>query len=153
MMEDLKSFEMKLLPNNMIYGKYDGDIVHIPLREYNRLVNASKQAQDERKNPILRFKGHRGDKSGCGRLADAMMIADAVRGMSNAEIQKQRYPYDALGHKKNYGSTKVKSALSVNKPDDAIRIIGLIEDYPEVLGVIREDVFIWMQKRQRRGKK
>ena len=152
MMGDLKSFEMQPLSNGMIFGRYDGDIVHIPLIEYNRLVSASKKAQ-EVENPISRFKGHRGDKSGCGRLADAMMLADAVNGLSNAEIQKRRYPYDASGHKKIYGSTKVKSALSVNKPGDLERISGLINDYPNVLGGIREEVFDWMQKRQRRGKK
>lgn len=90
---------------------------------------------------------HRGSRKGSGRLADAMIIANAVRGMTIKQIQALPYPYKK-GGKKRYAKDKVYDALSIKKPDDAQRINSLFEDFPEVFnGIGREDIFKWMQKK------
>lgn len=90
---------------------------------------------------------HKGTKKGCGRLADAMIIANAVRGMTIKQIQALPYPHKK-GGKKRYDENKIYRALSVKKPDDAQRINSLYEDFPEVFqGIEREDIFKWMQKK------
>lgn len=95
---------------------------------------------------------HRGSRKGSGRLADAMIIANAVRGMTIKQIQALPYPHKK-GGKKRYAKDKIYEALSVKKPEDAQRINSLFEDYPKVfIGIEREDLFRWMQKKlEKRG--
>ena len=147
MIDGAESFRVEALPNGLIHGKYDGEVVIIPLVKFNELESLAKKSQELTENPSSRFKGKRGDKTGCGHLADAMMIADAVNGASIKEICSRKYPYNSRGSKKVYGRSKVFDALSVNKPGDFQRIIDLIQEYPDILGGIREDVMVWMQRR------
>lgn len=180
MEHNLKSFEAKIVDEGAeAVLSYDGTLVIIPLIDYNSL---KKRAEDAEKKVRAREKlaiqtkelnaklvaqvddiarrtgrawydDHRGAKKGCGRMADAMIIANAVRGMSLAEIQAQHYPYKKDGSKK-YGRDKIFDALSVKKPDDLQRIQSLMEDFPEVFsGIDREQVYAWMQKRASKGGK
>lgn len=116
-------------------------------------------------------------KKGCGRLADAMILANAVRGMSITEIQSQYYPYkkdnseednseedkarnkarkilykNILYKTKKVSRRKVFDALSVNKPDDSDRIDSLFDDFPEVFKDIdREQISCWADKKANKG--
>lgn len=172
MLHDLKSLVIEELSDGHVHVSYDGTLVAMPLIDYNSLkkksdsaVKALKKTQ-ERSAEAMELTGdlagyttyswyeqHKGAKKGCGRLADAMIIANAVRGMSLAEIQAQHYPYKKDGSKK-YGRDKIFDALSVKKPDDLQRIQSLMEDFPEVFsGIDREQVYAWMQKRASKGGK
>lgn len=180
MLHDVKSFEVidrDPILHSHVSVKYDGTLVVIPLIDYNTLVKRAETAEKELevvKNKLEAqiehakeavdfvsdlcsytttswYEEHKGAKKGCGRLADAMMIANAVRGMSNDEIQAQSYPYKK-GATKVYDRRKVFSALSVKKPGDLERINMLLLDFPEVFAdVPREEVYKWMQKKALKG--
>lgn len=175
MIHDVKSWDIQVFEDGRVHVAYDGTLVAMPLIDYNSLVkerNAiSKEWEKTKKQAELGdesiklicdlatyttrswYAEHKGAKKGCGRMADAMIIANAVRGMSLAEIQAQHYPYKKDGSKK-YGRDKIFDALSVKKPDDLQRIQSLMEDFPEVFsGIDREQVYAWMQKRASKGGK
>lgn len=138
-------------------------------------VNTSKQAlarasQLQDANDVLKesaktavqnasedfLSSHRGgyDKQGCGRRAEAEILAKAVSGASIAEIQKCRFTYDRYGHKRTYGRDKIFKALSVKQEDDYTRIVGLLNDFPVVFeGISYEQVFAWVQKKASKGGK
>ena len=102
------------------------------------------------------LSSHRGgyDKQGCGRRAEAEILAKAVGGASIAEIQKCRFTYDRCGHKRTYGRDKIFKALSVKQASDYTRIVGLLNDFPVVFeGISYEQVFAWVQKKASKGGK
>ena len=172
MLHDLKSLVIEELDDDLVSVSYDGTLVAMPLIDYNSInkksssaVQALKREQERSKETMdlvtdlaryttySWYREHKGAKKGCGRLADAMIIANAVRGMSLAEIQAKHYPYKK-GSSKKYGRDKIFDALSVKKPDDLQRIQSLMEDFPEVFsGIDREQVYKWMQKRASKGGK
>lgn len=172
MEHDLKSLVIEVLNDEHVSVSYDGTLVAMPLIDYNSLKKKSDSAVEDLNKIMERrdeatdlvtdlaryttyswYRKHEGAKKGCGRLADAMIIANAVRGMSLAEIQAKRYPYKK-GSSKKYGRDKIFDALSVKKPDDLQRIQSLMEDFPEVFsGIDREQVYKWMQKRASKGGK
>lgn len=161
--------------------EYDGTIVCVPLIDYNTLIkklgSLEKELKEERKKRELLekdlkdwmasaelctdlvqyttltwYEDNKGAKKGCGRLADAMILANAVRGMSLSDIQEQAYPYKKDGRTKKYDRRKIFSALSVKKPTDYARITELLGDFPEVFKDIdREEVYAWMQKKANKG--
>ena len=137
----------------------NNDLVIMPLSDYKSLKERAESGDTAKGvvDNIARYttyswyEEHKGAKKGCGRMADAMIIANAVRGMSLAEIQAQHYPYKKGGVKK-YEIKKITRALSVKKPDDPQRIQSLMEDFPDVFSDIdREQVDAWMQKRAKKG--
>lgn len=161
MEHDVKSLDTQVFENGRVHVSYDGTLVAMPLIDYNSLkrdkerYNEAKELTGDLVNytTLSWYLEHKGAKKGCGRMADAMIIANAVRGMSLAEIQAQHYPYKKDGVKK-YEIKKITRALSVKKPDDLQRIQSLMEDFPEVFRDIdREDVYKWMQKRASKGGK
>lgn len=183
MIHDVKSFEVvdkDFLCHSEVDVKYDGTLVVMPLIDYKTLVKKYESATKdlEQKGYVLDKKlkdykeavetakdlcfyttcswleEHKGAKKGCGRLADAMILADAVRGSSIDELQRRRYPYKKNGATKCYHKDKIFSALSVKKPEDVNRINSLLIDYPDAFeGLTIEDVFSWMAKRSKRGQK
>ena len=172
MLHNLKSFSIEVLADDLVSVSYDGSLVAVPLIDYNALTKKSSSAvqalkrEKERSKETMDlvsdlasystyswYEQHKGAKKGCGRLADAMILANAVRGMSLTDIQDQRYPYKH-GATKKYERRKIFSALSVKKPEDLERINGLLNDYPEVFtGIDREQVYVWMQKKASKGGK
>lgn len=169
MIHDVKSYSVENLDpltNEHSRIKYDGTLVVIPLIDYNTLMKKLETYEKKEKvnkealevagdlasyNTYSWYEEHKGAKKGCGRRADAMILANAVRGMSLADIQAQHYPYKKGGSKK-YGRDKIFSALSVKKPEDLERINGLLTDFPEVFaGIDREQVYVWMQKKTNKG--
>lgn len=170
MLHDVKSFCIEEFEDGSYKVSYDGTLVVIPLIDYNSLTERIARAEDMQKHVVEELKEsgeivdslanfttkdwyeeHKGSKKGCGRLADAMILADAVRGMSFAEIKEKRYPYKKGGTKK-YGRDKIFDALSVKKPDDYQRVWDLWTDYPEVFSNISiNDVFRWFGKRASKG--
>lgn len=172
MLHDLKSFSAERYDDGSYKVSYDGSLVVIPLIEYNSLLKRVAKAEETKERLVEEtkengelvdslvqyttldwYEEHKGSKKGCGRLADAMMLADAVRGMTFAEIKEKRYPYKKNGTKK-YGRDKIFEALSVKKPDDPQRIKDLLMDYPEVFSSVSvNDVYLWMQKKLNKGVK
>ena len=170
MIHDLKSFNVVTHDDGRVSVSYDGSLVVVPLIDYNSLVkknsstlNALKKEQARGKenadlvsdlasySTYSWYTQHKGAKKGCGRLADAMILANAVRGMSLEDIQSQSYPYKQ-GSTKRYDRSKIFSALSVKKPDDLERINGLLSDFPEVFeGIEREKIYAWIQKKASKG--
>ena len=180
MLHDLKSYDVHSLDDDNISVKYDGTIVCIPLIDYQQLVkkaNSAVSALENEKQKRERveasskecvdlcedlvsyttlswYQEHKGAKKGCGRLADAMILANAVRGMSLDDIQEQYYPYKKNGEKKKYNRRKIFSALSVKRPEDKERIDSLLLDFPEVFeGIDREAIYGWMEKKYNKGGK
>jgi len=89
----------------------------------------------------------KGMKKGSGRTADAMIVANAVGGMSIQEIMAQKYPYKKDGVKK-YTRTKIYAALTVKTDEDVRRIRELYDDFPEVFdGIEWSEVEAWMRKK------
>lgn len=172
MIHDVKSFSIEVLDDDLVSVSYDGSLVAVPLIDYNSLAKKSASAvqalkrEKERSKEVTDlvsdiasystyswYEQHKGAKKGCGRLADAMILANAIGGMSLADIQAQHYPHKNGGSKK-YGRDKIFSALSVKKPEDLERINGLLADYPDVFaGIDREQIYTWMQKRASKGGK
>lgn len=183
MLHDLKSYDVRSFDNGamntQIGVKYDGTIVCVPLIDYQLLVKKANSAvnalkNEKRKREIAEesnrecvdlctdlahyttsswYEEHKGAKKGCGRLADAMILANAVRGMSLSDIQEQYYPYKKDGVKQ-YDRRKIFSALSVKKPGDLERINSLLSDFPDVFkGIDREAIYVWMKNRASKGVK
>lgn len=118
------------------------------------LKESAKEAVQNASEDFL--SSHRGgyDKQGCGRRAEAEILAKAVSGASIAEIQKCRFTYDKYGHKRAYGRDKIFKALSVKQASDYTRIVGLLSDFPAVFeGISYEQVFAWGQKKASKGGK
>ena len=92
----------------------------------------------------------RGAKKGIGQLADAEIIADALRGVSLSEMMQKEYSYNTKNKqtKKKYSRGKIFNALSVTKPDDVDRIKGLYLAFPEVFDCGIEEIMLWIVKRQ-----
>lgn len=160
--------------------KYDGKIVCIPLADYQSLKEKAERAVDaERRlhtaqqirdiavkrsrevmaeqadianyNTYSWYEQHKGAKAGCGRLADAMILANAVRGLSLEAIQKLPYPYKK-GASKVYGQRKIFSALSVKQEGDLQRIDSLLTDFPDVFSDLSpQDVWAWVDRKRRKG--
>jgi hypothetical protein len=88
-----------------------------------------------------------GNRRGSGRKAEAMMVADSIRGMSVAEITEKRYPHSKHSTKK-YTKRSVYRALSFKNDADAKRVAELYEDFPEVFsGISLEEVMEWCKRR------
>lgn len=172
MLHDVKSFCIEEYEDGSYKVSYDGTLVVVPLIDYNSLTKRVSEAEESQERVIEEarennelvdslvkyttmdwYEEHKGSKKGCGRLADAMILADAVRGMSFAEIKEKRYPYKKGGTKK-YGRDKIFDALSAKKSDDPQRVRDLLMDYPEVFSDISiNDVFLWFGKRASKGVK
>ena len=89
------------------------------------------------------LKDHKGARKGTGRTSDAMILAGAIRGLSNDELLKGHYQHKKGGSKK-YGRTKIFSALSVNKEGDDERIMSLYRDFPDIFeGISEREVEEW----------
>lgn len=131
------------------------------LARANNLQSANEVLKESAKAAVQNasedfLSSHRGgyDKQGCGRRAEAEILAKAVSGASIAEIQKCRFTYDRYGHKRAYGRDKIFKALSVKRESDYNRIVGLLRDFPTVFeGISYEQVFAWMQKKASKGGK
>lgn len=181
MLHDVKSYKVEtVVDDGFVLQKvsYDGAIVHIPLIDYNTLARKNESMKKalareklQRETVEARAKeamdvcadlkywrtysdsGKNSTNKDCGRLSDAMMLANAVRGKSLEEIQAQQYPYNKSGAVRKYNRSKVFAALSVKKSDDLERINSLLSDFPEVFKDIpTEDVYAWMQKKSSKGK-
>lgn len=161
MEHDLKSWNIQVFEDGHVRVSYRGTLVAMPLIDYNSLkktkerYNEAKELTGDLVNytTLSWYEENKGAKKGCGRMADAMIIANAVRGKTLAEIQTQHYPNKKGGSKK-YSRGKIFDALSVKKPDDLHRIQSLMGDFPEVFRDIdREDVYKWMEKRISKGGK
>ena len=101
MLHNLKSFNIEVLADGLVSVSYDGTLVAVPLIDYNSLakkyssaVQALERERERGKENMdlvsdlasystySWYEQHKGAKKGCGRLADAMILANAVRGMS-----------------------------------------------------------------------
>ena len=156
MIHDVKSFNVVLCDDGSVSVSYDGTLIAVPLIDYKTLTKKEKESSDLLSDLCSYttrswYAEHKGAKKGCGRRADAMILANAVRGMSFEEIQSQSYPYKN-GATRRYNRQKIYNALSVKKPDDFERIYGLLEDFPEVFnGINADDVIAWIQKKASKG--
>lgn len=134
--------------------KQSTDLINTQRNSLKELHGALKTAKEDVVEDYL--TSHRGgyDKQGCGRRADAEMVAKAVGGASIDELLKGRYTYDKYGHRRAYSRGRIFKALSVKKPEDYGRITSLINDFPDVfVSVGIEAVYCWMQKKASKGGK
>lgn len=172
MLHELKTFCIEEVDEEECKISYTGTLVAIPLIDYNLICKKTNECYKEKKeledtvqelddfvvgiaNYTTKYwyEENKGAKKGCGRLADAMILANAVRGMTFAEIQAKSYPHKKGGTKR-YGRDKIFEALSVKKPTDLERINSLLIDYPEVFeGIQREEIYCWMAKKVSKGVK
>ena len=133
------------------------------LSEGHKLL-ANKVLEDRKKianEYVKKLDNNKAAKTGCGRLADAMIIVDAVRGKKLKEMLVIKYPckiYTRGGtkqhvSKKTYSDRKIKDATRVQDMSDIERINKLMEDFPEVFAAVsREDVYNWAQKKMNKTK-
>lgn len=175
---DVRTYDSSINPDGSMHVAYTGSCVVMPKIDFNDLIHRKQQnealqdrvSQLESANKSLKkssqtavetasddfLSSHRGgyDKQGCGRRADAEMIAKAVGGASVDELLKGRYTYDKYGHRRAYSRGRIFKALSVKKPEDYERITSLINDFPDVfVSVGVEAVYCWMQKKASKGGK
>ena len=80
-----------------------------------------------------------------GKLADAMILADRISGVSRKTILKTPYPYNKKGKTRFFGSTKIDNALKCKDPADVERIQLLYCTYPEVFESKNVDIEALMQ--------
>lgn len=127
------------------------------IEKQNEVLNNLRGALETAKEDIVDdyLTSHRGGyvKLGCGKRADAEILARAIHGATIEELLKGRYTYDKLGHKKVYERRKIFSALSVKKPEDYERITSLYSAFPEVFDCTVEELFAWFKKRYEKGGK
>lgn len=103
-------------------------------------------------------------KTGCGRYAQALMVADAITGIRVKEILQRKYPYkknpknrDEYLYKK-YADESVYAALRVVGNDksgieNTARLVSLWEDFPNVFSErnISQEMFLsWIYERGRK---
>lgn len=164
MLHNLKSYKVYIDDTDpedfVIDFAYDGGCVLVPLIDYNimrdSLESAISSLDDDddivfmaTKSTLKDFQGGKA-KIGCGRKAQAMMIANVVSGMKQKDVLKRRYPCDKQGQLKHYGRTSLVTATTVNSSDDLVRIQSLLDDFPRVFeeaGVSVEAVKSWAEKK------
>lgn len=159
------SLEFVDLENGVFYCAYDGDLFLVRLMDLRRIENRLKKllslvpslksladvevVEDQELRSEARRESSKcnGNRRGSGRKAEAMMVADSIRGMSVAEIMKKRYPHSKHSTKK-YSKGSVYRALSLKNEADAERFAKLYEDFPEVFsGISVEEVMEWCKRR------
>lgn len=160
MEHELKTFSLECIEEGHYLLSYSGTAVVVPAIDMQRGKEVLKKVDDSTlTEPKTWIKEHKGTHKGCGRISDAMIIADAIRGRSIKDILNTKYPYkrNRSGSSNNpycyrtYSRGKVFAALSVNKPEDYDRICSLLLKYPKVFeGIQYQDVFNWMKKRSRK---
>lgn len=172
---DVKTWQLEVLDDGKrVHLSYTGSAVILPLIDFNSMKDTAdmvhevteglpklqKQCQEHGYKVGIESaekqwkQAHTGknNSEGCGRLADAEILAMAVRGVPLKEIKKARFTYNRLGHKKVYGERKIYSALSVKKPEDRGRILGLYVDFPKTFdGVPYEAIERWFWKKYKKG--
>lgn len=173
---DVKTLHWEVVSDGHVFVSYTGSLVAVPQIDFNALVRdrASLQAANARAERAISgmnearekardavhiaqedfLSSHRGgyDKQGCGRRAEAEILARAVAGASISELLKGRYTYDRDGHKRAYSRGSIFKALSVKRPEDVTRIHLLIADFPEVFqGMELSAIFAWVQKKASKG--
>lgn len=159
------SLKFEELENEVFYCAYDGDLFLVRLMDLRKIENRLKkllslvpslksltdvemvedqELRSEARRCSLRSNGNR---RGSGRKAEAMMVADSIRGISVAEIMKKRYPHSKHSTKK-YSRGSVYRALSLKNKVDTERLAKLYEDFPEVFsGISAEEVMEWCKRR------
>lgn len=177
MIHDVESFDIQEYSDTHVRVHYDGTLVAVPLIDYNTLAKKSTSAvqalkREKARNQenfnlvtdLAQYKTYslfNKTRAGSGRLADAMIVADSIRGMSLDEIKAKEYPYrkervlyDSNGNKKvdknykKFGRDKIFSALSARKDEDGERLLSLFRDFPDVFeGISEEQLKSWAEKR------
>lgn len=178
---DVKTYVASKNNDGSLHISYSGSCVLLPKIDFNALLQNSEKSSNVIKQSLDAFEkqrevinnlngkletakedivddyltSHRGgyDKLGCGKRADAEILARAIHGATIKELEKGRYTYDKLGHKKVYERRKIFSALSVKKPEDYERITSLYLAFPEVFDCTAEELFAWYKKRYKKGGK
>lgn len=139
---------------------YDGGCVLVPLIDFNTMLNSSASsdiafqfidglAYYTERETLAGFQGGKA-KIGCGRKAQAMMLANVVSGMKQEDVLKLQYPYNKQGQTKRYGRSALITAITVNSVDDLVRIQSLLKDFPDVFrnaGVSEDKVKSWAEKK------
>lgn len=139
---------------------YDGGCVLVPLIDFNTMFGASASLDTAyqfidglvcytEQETLKAFQGGKA-KTGCGRKAQAMMLANVVSGMKQEDVLKRQYPCNKQGQTKKYGRSALITAITVNSVDDLARIQSLLKDFPDVFrdaGVSEDEVKSWAEKK------
>ena len=170
-MNGYKSLEIETIEEGHHWHvKYAGTLLLHTLHAYDKLkgacklfeknIEAARQALNSKTleltneavdNVKYGWLKSRKTKAGSGELADAYIIADAVRGKRVYEILNTEYPQSNRRKYKFYSRQKVGRALSVNKDGDLERIQGLYTNYPNAFeGVSIEKVLEWFYGRRKK---